>query len=169
QLFYHPATSQQVVIDRRDTMRPGDKHWFWTQRGVPLRIEVGPRDVDAGHVVVKSRLDGSKEIVPVAGLTRAWMDAKLAGIQQGLFDRALARRDAGIRTVTTYKDFLNHFAEGRGFARCHFNPSRVVEAQIKAETKATVRLITRDGDAAPGTCIFSGEPSTTEVIFGVSY
>lgn len=169
QLFYHPQTAQQVVVDKRDTMRPGDKHWFWTQRGVPLRIEVGPRDVDSGNVVVKSRLDGSKEIVPVAALTRAYVDAKLAGIQQALFDRALARRDEGIRTVTTYKDFLNHFAEGRGFARCRFNPSRVVEAQIKAETKATVRLITRDGNAEPGTCIFSGEPSTTEVIFGVSY
>ncbi len=169
QLFYDKNTAQQIVVDRRDTMRPGDKHWFWTQRGVPLRIEVGPRDVDSGNVVVKSRLDGSKEIVPLAGLTREYIDGKLAGIQAALFERALARRDEAIQTITTYQEFQDYFAEGRGFARCKFNPSKAAEAQIKAETKATVRLITQDGDAESGTCIFSGEPSTTEVIFGISY
>lgn len=169
QLFYNQATSQQIVVDKRDTMRPGDKHWFWTQRGVPLRIEVGPRDVDAGHVVVKSRLDGSKEIVPLEKLTKEWLDAKLENMQKALFEQALARRDSSIAVANSYQELKDHFEQGRrGFLRCRFNPGKEAEAQIKADTKATVRLIVTD-TATPGTCIYSGEPSTTEVIFAIAY
>ena len=169
QLFYDKTTSQAVVVDRRETMRPGEKHYFWEQRGTPLRIEVGPRDCDAGNVVVKCRLDGSKEVVPVASLTRAWVDAKLAGIQKAMYQRALAFRDANITRISSYRDFCKFFEAGRGFARCFFNPSEVVETQIKTETKATVRCVPFDQPQAPGVDVFTGEPAATEVIFAVAY
>jgi len=170
QYFYNASATQAIIVDQRDQMRPGEKHYFWEQRGVPLRIEVGPRDCDSGQVVVKSRLDMSKEFVPVANLTRAYLDAKLDGIQKGLFAKALAFRDANIRSVGTYAELKAFFEAGnKGFLRCHFRPDKEAEAAIKAETKATVRCIPFDQPAGPGTCIYSGQPTETEVIFGVAY
>ena len=169
QFFYNKLTGQQVVVDRRETMRPGEKHWFWEQRGVPLRIEVGPRDCDAGTVVVKQRLDGSKEVVPVASVTRAFLDAKLDAIQAAMFQRAVAYREKMTHHVDTYEELKKFFENDRGFLRCHFNPSREVEAQIKTETKATVRCVPLVQDAGPGKDIFTGEPAEREVIFSIAY
>ncbi|MBM4398007.1 MAG: proline--tRNA ligase [Deltaproteobacteria bacterium] len=169
QLFYAQASGQSIVVDRRETMRPGEKHYFWEQRGLPLRIEVGPRDVDGGNLVVKSRLDGSKEVVPAAALTRGYLDAKLAGIQKAMYDRAKSFRDANTHACGSYREFSKFFEAGRGFLRCHFNPSSQAEAQIKTETKATVRLIPVGHTPAPGTDVFTGDPSTTEVVFAISY
>jgi prolyl-tRNA synthetase len=170
QYFYNERTSQTIALDKRDTMRPGEKHYFWEQRGAPLRIEVGPRDCDSGQVVVKSRLDGSKEFLPVADLTRAWLDAKLDGIQKGLFARAVAFRDANVQSVGSYEELKAFFAKGeRGFLKAHFIPGKEVEAAIKAETKVTVRCIPFAAEKRPGVCIYSGQPTDTEVIFGISY
>jgi prolyl-tRNA synthetase len=170
QYFYNERTAQAIVVDKRDQMRPGEKHYFWEQRGAPLRIEVGPRDCDAGQVVVKSRLDGTKEFVAVGDLTRAWLDAKLDAMQKALFARALAFRDANITTVATYAELKAFFEKGdKGFLRCHFIPSKEVEAQIKTETKATVRCIPFAQDKVMGTCMFTGQPTDTQVVFGISY
>ncbi|HOU54579.1 MAG TPA: His/Gly/Thr/Pro-type tRNA ligase C-terminal domain-containing protein [Myxococcota bacterium] len=169
QVFYHPATNQVLAVDRRDTMRPGEKHYFWEQRGVPLRIEVGPRDCDAGQVVVKSRLDMSKEVVPLSGLTRSWLDGRLEGIQKGLFERARSFRDANIQPIASYDELKEFFRSGRGFARCRFLPDPEAEAAIKAETKATVRTIPFDQPGGTAPCIYSGRPTDVEVIFGIAY
>jgi len=169
QLFYDKGTGQSVLVDRRDTLRPGEKHYYWEQRGVPLRIEVGPRDVEAGQVVVKSRVDGAKEVVPLARLNRNYIGARLMDLQKALFDRARAFRDANIRRCNDFREFSQFFAEGRGFLRCHFNPSPAVEAQIKELTKATVRLIPLDQTGEGGVDVFTGEPASTEVIFGIAY
>jgi prolyl-tRNA synthetase len=170
QYFYNERTAQAIVVDKRDQMRPGEKHYFWEQRGAPLRIEVGPRDCDAGQVVVKSRLDGTKEFVAVGDLTRAWLDAKLDAMQKALFARALAFRDANITTVATYAELKAFFEKGdKGFLRCHFIPNKDVEAQIKTETKATVRCIPFAQDKVMGTCMFTGQPTDTQVVFGISY
>ncbi len=170
QYFYNERTAQAIVVDKRDQMRPGEKHYFWEQRGAPLRIEVGPRDCDSGQVVVKSRIDGTKEFLPVAELTRAWLDAKLDGIQKALFARALAFRDANVHSVGSYAELKAFFEKGdKGFLRCHFVPNKEVEAQIKAETKATVRCIPFAASGVEGKCIFTGAPTTTEVVFGISY
>jgi prolyl-tRNA synthetase len=169
QLFYDKTARQQVVVDRRETMRPGEKHYHWEQRGVPLRIEVGPRDCDAGSVVVKQRLDGAKETLPVAGLTRDWMAGRLATLQKAMLDRALAFREKMTHRVETYAELKAFFENDRGFLRCHFNPSREVEEQIKTETKATVRCVLRDQSGTPGKDVFTGEPADREVIFAISY
>ena len=166
--FYHKALAQQFVVDRRETMRPGEKHYYWEQRGVPLRIEIGPRDAAAGTAVVKSRLDGSRETLPAAAFTRAWFDARFDAFQKALFERSRQHRDRNIRRVETYDDLKRFFETESGFLRCHFNPSADVEARIKAETKATVRCVPFE-KGTPGRDVVTGEPAETEVVFGIAY
>jgi len=167
--FYNKSTEQHVVVDRRDTSRPGDKFFHWEQRGVPFRIEVGPRDCESGNVVVKSRLDRSKEIIPVEKFTKEYMDARLNAFQDALYDRAKSFRDEHTQAIDDYGDFKDYFKGDRGFVRCFFNPSVENETRIKQETRATVRFIMDETSNREGTCIFSGEPSSTEVIFGIAY
>jgi prolyl-tRNA synthetase len=166
--FYNKITGQQIVVDMRDTMRPGEKHYFWEQRGVPLRIEVGPRDIDSGTFVLKTRL-GEKEVLQISELTRAMLDGKLELMQNTLFERAKTFREANITTVSSYAELKEFFDKGRGFARCRFNQNKQIEAKIKEETRATVRCIPFDQPGGVGTDIYTGEPAAQEVIFGIGY
>jgi prolyl-tRNA synthetase len=169
--FFDKTTTQAIVVDWRDN-RPGDKQFHWEQRGVPFRFEVGPRDVDANAFVLKKRLDRSKEIVQRDTVTADWLRAGLDAIQTALFDKAAAFRDANIRTAATYDELKKIISENGGFVRCHFTPNRDIEAKIKDETKATVRCIPFEynGDrATPGKDIYTGQETTTQVIFAQSY
>lgn len=169
QYFFDKTTRQQIVLDRRDTMRPGEKHYFWEQRGVPLRIEVGPRDCESCSVVIKRRFDGSKDVLPVNALTRELLAKRLEEIQQAMFNRALDFREKMTRRVETYSELKGFFENDRGFVRCFFNPNREIEELIKTETKATVRCILQDKSAGSGKDIYTGEPASTEVIFAIAY
>jgi prolyl-tRNA synthetase len=169
--FFDKITNQAIIVDWRDN-RPGDKQFHWEQRGVPFRIEVGPRDVDAGVMVVKKRLDRSKENTPLATVTADWLRSQLDAVQKAMFEKARAFRDANIRTASSYDELKKLVAESGGFVRCHFTPNRANEAKIKEETKATVRCIPFEyntPDAAPGKDIFTGEETRTQVIFAQSY
>ncbi|HEY4329655.1 MAG TPA: aminoacyl--tRNA ligase-related protein [Phycisphaerae bacterium] len=168
--FFDKQSNQSIIVDWRDN-RPGDKQFHWEQRGVPFRIEVGPRDVDSGAMVVKKRLDRSKEIVPLASITGDWLRSALDAIQKAMFDKAKTFRDASIKTATTYDELKKLVAEG-GLVQCHFTPDRANEAKIKEETKATVRCIpfTLNGDnATSGKDIYTGIETQTRVIFAQSY
>jgi prolyl-tRNA synthetase len=168
--FFDKLSAQGIVVDWRDN-RPGDKQFYWEQRGVPFRIEVGPRDVDGGAFVLKKRLDRSKETVQLATAAADWLRTALDNVQAAMLDKARAFRDANIRAASTY-DELKKLVEGGGFVRCYFNPSKANEAKIKEETKATVRCIPFEYNgtsAAPGKDIFTGEETTTQVIFAQSY
>ncbi len=167
QCFYDPVTRQTVVVDRRETLRPGEKFFYWEQRGVPLQVEVGPKDCAAGTVVLKSRLDRTKETLPLEAVTRGVIDARLRHIQAEMFRRALAFREAHTHEVSSYEDLKRFFEQDRGFLRVHFRPSREVEARVKEETKATVRLILED--TGPGRCIVTGEPAEHQVVFAIAY
>jgi prolyl-tRNA synthetase len=160
-------TAQNVLIDGRDN-RPGDKHFHWEQRGVPFRIEIGPRDVAAGACVVKNRLTGEKETVKLADLSAAWLRGRLDAMQKALFERALKHRDANTHRAGSY-DELKKLLEKGGFVRCFFQPSRENEAKIKDETKATVRCMPFDAQGKTGKCIYSGKDGAPEVIFAVAY
>lgn len=166
--FYSPLTHQAIVVDWRDS-RPGDKQYHWEQRGVPFRMEVGPRDVDGGSFVLKKRLDRSKEIVPLAQVSREWLQAKLDGVQQEMFERARQFREQSTRSAGSYEELKKIITEQGGFVRCYFKPGRAAEAKIKEETKATVRCIPLDQPGASGKCIYSGEETTTQVIFAQAY
>jgi prolyl-tRNA synthetase len=161
-------THQQIVVDWRDN-RPGDKQYHWEQRGVPFRIEVGPRDVAAGAFVLKKRLDRSKETVAVGDASRAWLVDKLDQVQRDMLGRARAFRDASTRRADSYDELKRIIGSEGGFVRCYFKPDRAIEAKIKDETKATVRCIPFDQSGLSGRCIYTGEPTDTEVLFAVAY
>ena len=165
---WNSAIFQEIIIDWRD-VRPGDKQYHWEQRGVPLRMEVGPRDLAGGSVMLKNRVDKSKEIVKLDDMSADWLRAKLDAAQQTLFERAKTFREASTRTAGTYDELKQIIEKDGGFVRCYFEPDRDAEAKIKAETKATVRCIPFDQPAEGGTCIFSGKPTKTQVIFAQSY
>ncbi len=166
--IFDRQTHQRVVVDWRDA-RPGDKQYHWEQRGVPLRIEVGPRDVDGNCFVLKQRLDRSKAVVQIGEATAAWLSAKLSDAQAAMLEKARRYRDENIRSATTYDELKSLLAEKGGFVRCHFEPNREIEAKIKEETKGTVRCIPFDQPAGPGKCIYSGKETRVQVLFAQAY
>ena len=166
--FFDPVTHQRIVVDWGDE-RPGEKHFRWEQRGVPFRIEVGPRDVDAGAFVVKHRLDRAKETARLEDASPAWLRAKMDAAQAQLFERATAFRDANIRQAASYEELKRILARHGGFVRCRFEPDGETEDRIKEETKATVRVIPLDQPGGTGKCIVSGKETATEVLFAQAY
>ncbi len=169
--FFDKATSQAILVDWRDN-RPGDKQFHWEQRGVPFRVEVGPRDVDAGAMVVKKRLDRSKETVPLATVTADWLRGQLAAVQAAMFDKARAFRDQNIKSAATYDELKQIVTEKGGFVRCYFTPNREIEAKIKEDCKATVRCIPFEFNgekATTGKDVYTGAETRTQVIFAQSY
>lgn len=166
--FWDKHTHQKVVIDLRDA-RPGDKQYHWEQRGVPFRIEVGPRDVQGGAFVMKHRLDRSKETVPLAAATHAWLEGKLNELHATLFERARAFRESKTRDAASYDELKQILASDGGFVRCYFEPGKEAEARIKEETKATVRCIPLEQSPYEGECIISGKATKTQVLFAQSY
>ena len=166
--LYDPATEQRIVGDFRDA-RPGDKQYHWEQRGVPFRMEVGPRDVDAGTFIVKSRIGGTKEVVKLEDVNATWLADRLDSAHAALFEKARQYRDANTHDAATYDGLKQLVKEKGGFVRCFFKPDRAAEARIKEETKATVRCIPFTQPGAKGTCIYSGEETETQVLFAQAY
>jgi prolyl-tRNA synthetase len=161
-------TNQKILVDWRDS-RPGDKQYHWEQRGVPFRIEVGPRDVQQGVCVLKRRLDRGKETVGLGDVSPGWLSDKLRAAHVAMFEKAKAFRDANTRDASSYDELKQILAEKAGFVRCYFEPDRAAEARIKAETKATVRLVLFEKAAQPGKCIYSGRETSTQVLFAQAY
>jgi prolyl-tRNA synthetase len=166
--FFDKATGQKIVVDWRDA-RPGDKQYHWEQRGVPFRLEAGPRDVQGGSLVMKNRLNRDKAVIPLANITAEWLRQQMKVAHQAMLDRATAFRDANTRPAATYDEMKQILAEQGGFVRCHFQPDRRSEAAIKEQTKATVRCIPIGAAATPGKCIFTGADTDVEVLFAQAY
>jgi prolyl-tRNA synthetase len=166
--FFDPVTHQRILIDWRDA-RPGDKQYHWEQRGVPFRLEVGPRDVDSSAFVLKRRLDRGKETVQASAVTADWLRAKLEDVHAAMFEKAKTFRDENTRRANSYDEMKQVLSEKGGFVRCYFTPSRQNEAKIKEETKATVRCVPFDQPAASGKDIYTGEETKTEVLFALAY
>jgi len=172
------SRGQRIVLDLRDTLRPPEKFFHWEQRGVPLRIEVGPRDLQNKKAMVAERPTREKGAVDAAALDRAWLDTKLAAQQKLLFERALAMRKANTHAVDDY-DALKAGVEAGGFYLMHWDGTDETEAKIKAETKATIRCIpfddvieTAEGPVSTreaGTDPVSGKPSEGRVVFARAY
>ncbi|MFN4241885.1 MAG: proline--tRNA ligase [Tepidisphaerales bacterium] len=171
-VFYDRLTHQCIVVDHRD-QRPGDKQYHWEQKGVPLRLEVGPRDVDQSVAVLKHRLDRTKETVAAADFSRAMLKEKLEAVQHRLLERARAFQTASTRTAASYDELKQVLEQHAGFVRCRFVPDREVEKRIKEETKATVRCIPLDQPADSATagsrCIVTGREGAVEVLFAQAY
>ncbi len=161
-------TAGPVTVDDRDTLRPGGKYVEWEQRGVPVRIEIGPRDVAAGQAVLVARHDRRKTPVPLAGAARALQD-ELERIQRELFAAALARREAATYRVDGWDDFRALFEGEGGFAWCHWCGDGACEKLVQEETKATIRNIPLGREPERGACVRCGRPSEGRVVFALAY
>jgi prolyl-tRNA synthetase len=158
----------RVMLDARDAYTPGWKFAEWELRGVPLRIEIGPKDIEKAAVMVARRDTREKASMPMAGLADA-LKSKLDEIQQALFDRALKFREEHTTRVSSYEDF-KAVMEGRpGFVIAGWCGSEECEAQIKAETQATLRNIPFGFSNVPGTCVKCGRPASVEPWFAKAY
>jgi prolyl-tRNA synthetase len=162
------AAGVRVHLDDRDTQQPGFKYADWEMRGVPLRLEIGPKDVEKDQCVLVRRDTREKSFVPLAEVAEQ-ARGLLTAIQDGLLDRA--RRFVADHTtrVSTYDEFKRVMAEKRGFLVTGWCRSADCEAKIKEETKATVRVIPIEGTAVAGACVRCGQPSSSEVYFAQAY
>ncbi len=155
-------------VDDREQYSPGRKFNDWEKRGVPLRMEVGPKDLEKGQVVLARRDTGEKSFVSQDGL-RETITGMLDAIQTGLFDRALEFRKAHSHKIDDYARF-NEILDGEGgFLWSHWCGSAGCEEEIKNDTKATIRCIPTDGEKEAGKCIACGEGSEARVVFGRAY
>ncbi|MBV9595848.1 MAG: proline--tRNA ligase [Chloroflexi bacterium] len=149
--------------------RPGWKFNEWELKGVPLRIEVGPRDLAQEQVTIVRRDTRAKEQVKQAGVT-ARTSELLVEVQKALFDRSAAFRTANTHVASDYAGFKHIMQEQRGFIRAYWCGSAECEARIKDETRATIRVIPEDAEQfGPGTCIVDGQPASRQALFAQSY
>ena len=164
-----------VTIDDRD-LRGGEKTWNWIKKGVPLRIEVGPRDMAADSAMVARRDTGEKTLVPRAELVSG-IAARLQTMQDNLLARARAFQAAHTKVIDTFEELKAYFAASNaerpeihgGFALCHWNGSAEVEKRLKEELKVTIRCIPLNAKAEPGKCVVTGEPSPRRVVMAKAY
>jgi prolyl-tRNA synthetase len=157
-----------VHIDDRDKMRPGWKYAEWERKGVPLRIELGPRDVNEDQCVLVTRHDKQKAFTPLADIETAVADA-LERMHNELFAAAVERRTQNTHRLETWDEFLALYQGAGGFAHCHHCGDDACEAAIQDETKVTIRNIPLDAEAETGVCIRCGQPSGRRVLFAQSY
>jgi prolyl-tRNA synthetase len=161
-------------VDLREQHSPGWKFNHWEQRGAPLRMEIGPKDLEKNQAVLVRRDTGEKAFVSQDGLA-ASVRERLAAVQQGLFDRALAFREAHSHRVDDYGEFASRLDQDGGFLWSHWCGEAPCEARIKSETRATIRAIPLEGididrgEAEAGSCIACGEASPRRVVFARAY
>jgi len=166
------AAGVAVKLDDREGKRPGEKFYEWERKGVPIRIELGPRDLASGEVMTRLRVAEEKVKRPLDTLA-ADLPGVLDEYQKFLFDRAVAFRESNTVTIDTWDEFREVFAEGSSkFAWCHWDGTAETEKAVKDETKVTVRCVPLEGqgpDPEPGKCIKTGEPSARRVLFAKAY
>jgi prolyl-tRNA synthetase len=162
----------RVKLDERDELSAGFKFNDWEMRGVPLRIEIGPRDVEQNAVVFARRdvpgKEGKTFGVPVAGITDAVRDM-LAAIQAAMLRRATEFRDANTFSAGSYEEFKEVLESKGGFVRVHWAGTSQDEDAIKEETKATVRCYPFDPPEGEGTCFYTGKRTKRVAIFARAY
>ncbi len=156
----------RVHLDDRDTQQTGFKYSDWEMRGVPLRLEIGPKDIEKDQCVLVRRDTREKAFVPLAGLavkTRELLDT----MQKDLLERARKFVADNTTRVSSYDEFKEVMASKRGFILAGWNGDAATEAKIKAETKATVRVIPM-GEVREAPCVVTGEKGR-EVYFAQAY
>ncbi|NBO58666.1 MAG: proline--tRNA ligase [Chitinophagia bacterium] len=157
-----------VKYDDSDNVRPGWKFAEYEMKGVPVRIAIGPKDIENGVVEIARRDTKEKKSVPSEGVVD-YIKALLDEIQQNLYNRALAFREASITEVNSWDEFKKVIAEKGGFVSAHWDGTGETEDKIKEETKATIRCIPLNNKVESGVCVFSGKPSKQRVLFAQAY
>ena len=157
-----------VKFDQRDTQKPGFKFAEYEMKGVPVRIAVGPRDLENGTVEVARRDTKEKRVINSTSVV-VEIVRLLDEIQKNLYSRALAFRTANTTSVQTFDEFKKVLDGKGGFVLAHWDGTSESEGKIKDETKATIRCIPLDAPFEKGTCIYSGKPSERRVLFARAY
>lgn len=165
------AAGIRVHLDARDGVKPGAKYYEWEARGVPLRLEVGPRDVAAGTVMLARRTGGRKEPIPMDGLPRQLTTA-MDQMQAALLAAARERRERASLRGASKADFMAYIENESGFVYAGFCGDAACEAEIKTQTKATIRVLPDEefrSPVAPTSCVWCGRPSVTEAVWAKAY
>jgi prolyl-tRNA synthetase len=162
------AAGIRVKYDDSDNQRPGWKFAEYELKGVPVRIAVGPRDLENNQVEIARRDTKEKTTVSMDGLTET-VNNLLLEIQSNLFNRAKQYRDEHITKADAWDEFVHILDTKTGFVSAHWDGSPETEEKIKELTKATIRCIPLDNTLEAGKCILSGNPSTQRVLFARAY
>lgn len=157
-----------VKYDSSDTQKPGWKFAEYELKGVPLRMAIGPRDLQNGTVEVTRRDTLEKEVYPLSKIAQKAQQL-LSEMQKGIYKKALDFRHENTTAVNSYEEFKEVLEAKGGFIKAHWDGSAETEEKIKQETKATIRCIPLQVKESAGTCIYSGEPSQRQVIFAKAY
>jgi len=161
------AMGISVKYDNADNKRPGFKFADYELKGVPVRLVLGARDIEAGTVEVMRRDTLEKHVAPLEGIEE-YVKALLDEIQNNIFTKALTHRESMTYKVDTWEEFKEQIEKG-GFILAHWDGTTETEEKIKEETKATIRCIPLDGEDEEGKCIYTGKPSSRRVIFARNY
>ncbi len=157
-----------IKLDDRDFVSPGFKFNEWEKKGVPLRVEIGAREVEQNNVVVVRR-DTSKKMAVTKENLASEAQSLLSDIQQNLLQRSKEILVTGTHRVETYEEFKEVISTKKGFVKANWCGDPECEEKIKAETKATTRCLTPDGVGKKGKCIYCGKESSEEWTFGIAY
>jgi prolyl-tRNA synthetase len=158
----------RVRLDDRDQHRPGYKFAEWELKGVPIRIELGPRDVAADRVVLVSRLGGDKEEVGIDALATG-MAERLASAQRELYADALAYREANTHQIKSFDDFAQGVEEHGGFWMGAWCGDGACEGEIAARTKATIRFLPIEPTDPGAACVHCGSPGVDVATWARAY
>jgi prolyl-tRNA synthetase len=162
------AKNISVKFDDRDTQSPGFKFADYELIGVPVRLAMGPRDLENGTVEVARRDTKEKSVVKLDGIEN-YIENLLSEIQKNIYQKALNYRQAHTTKAETYPEFKDLLETKGGFILAHWDGTPETEEKIKEETKATIRCITLDAPEEAGKCIFTGKPSKRRVVFARAY
>jgi prolyl-tRNA synthetase len=171
--YLHPLVSGlkdlgiRVHVDDRPKISPGFKFNEWEMKGVPIRLEVGARDMENGEVCTARRDTGEKNNLSL-NVAAGKISKLLDEIQNSLFNQAIKFRSENTHTVSTWDEFISKIEKG-GFIKCGWDGTAETENKIKAETKATIRCIPFDESPTDLNCIFTGNPAKHQVIFSKAY
>ena len=157
-----------AVFDERD-YKPGYKYFEWEQKGVPVRLELGPKDIEKNQVMMKDRLDAQKQALSREGIV-GHIQSHLTHMQNALLQRAKDMRAKNTVHVDTYEAFKEVFVDNESkFVHAHWDGTKATEARVKEETKATIRCIPYDAPEEAGRCMVTGAPSRKRVLFAKAY
>ena len=162
------AAGVSVKYDDRDTQKPGWKFAQYELQGVPLRIAIGPKDLEKGSVELARRDTLTKEFVAQDRVVEK-VKRLMVQIQEDLFTKTETFRNEKITEVENYEEFKKVLKEKGGFISAHWDGTAETETKIKEETKATIRLIPLGGNSEAGTCVYTGKPSSGRVLFAKAY
>lgn len=163
------ASGISPKFDDRDAYKPGFKFAEWELKGIPIRLTIGPKDMENNCVEVVRRDTGVKEMFSLDNSLTAKVNTLLGKIQEAIYKKALHFREANTRNVDSFEEFKKIVDNEGGFIAAHWDGTAETEERIKEATKATIRCIPLDSLEEEGKCVYSGKPSGRRVLFAKAY